>query len=188
MTSHTKGWPGLTAQSGDKLLSFVHGWRLMLPHAHGLINYIDTKAKCHHLKNKSVEGLCGRCLSEFIDWRYSQSCWYFLPTVALLTFSLVQHPPLSLFQSKDSVWLGGRGGCWVLLETIFYKSLTLCIWPDSEPTKLLDHPKQKPRRGGPPRTDKHLPQSPFTGKFFRWRHSALVSLYLFSLCLWPKRI
>ena len=23
------------------------------------------------------EGLCGQCLSEFIDWRYSQSCWYF---------------------------------------------------------------------------------------------------------------
>jgi len=26
-------------------------------------------------------------------------------------------------------------------------SLTLFIWPESEPTKLLYHPKQKPRRG-----------------------------------------
>ncbi len=29
---------------------------------HGLTNYIDTKAKCHHLKNWPVNGLCGRCL------------------------------------------------------------------------------------------------------------------------------
>jgi hypothetical protein len=36
----------------------------------------------------------------------------------------------------------------VLLETIFCRSLTLCIWPDSEPTKLLHHPKQNPRRWG----------------------------------------
>jgi hypothetical protein len=43
---------------------------------HGLINFIDTKAKCRHL-NKI---LCRRCLSEFIDWRYSQSCWYFRPS------------------------------------------------------------------------------------------------------------
>ncbi len=30
---------------------------------HGLINYIDTKAKCRNLKNWPVKGLlCGRCL------------------------------------------------------------------------------------------------------------------------------
>ncbi len=27
-----------------------------------------------------MKGLCGRCLSEFIEWRYSQSCWYFRPS------------------------------------------------------------------------------------------------------------
>jgi hypothetical protein len=27
-------------------------------------------------------------------------------------------------------------------------------------------PQQKPRRGGDPQTAKHLPQSPFIGKFF----------------------
>jgi hypothetical protein len=35
---------------------------------HGLVNYIDTKAKFRHLKKSKKEGLCGRCLSEFIDW------------------------------------------------------------------------------------------------------------------------
>ncbi len=27
-----------------------------------------------------VKCLCGRCLLEFIDWRYSQSCWYLRPS------------------------------------------------------------------------------------------------------------
>ncbi len=47
---------------------------------HGLINYRDTKAKCCHLKKLPVKVLCGRCLSEFIGWRYSQSYWYFRPS------------------------------------------------------------------------------------------------------------
>ncbi len=43
-------------------------WNLPKPMAlmawvHGLINYIDTKAKCHHLKNLLVKGLCGWHLS-----------------------------------------------------------------------------------------------------------------------------
>jgi hypothetical protein len=35
---------------------------------HGLINYIETKAKSRHLKElPCVKGLCGRCLSETGD-------------------------------------------------------------------------------------------------------------------------
>ncbi len=55
----------------------------------GLINFIKTpnpRCRLH------------RCLIEFIDWRYSQSCWYFRPalwTIAPLTFSLVSSLPLS---------------------------------------------------------------------------------------------
>jgi hypothetical protein len=30
-------------------------------------------------KNWPEKGFCGRCLSRFIDWSYSQSCWYFRP-------------------------------------------------------------------------------------------------------------
>ncbi len=86
--------------------------------------------------------------------RRTTNGWYFRPslrTVAPMdegtillyccpsTFSLASPPPS---QSKhtvytDSVWLWGGGGCWVVLWTIF------CFWPDSEPKKLLKHPKQK---------------------------------------------
>jgi hypothetical protein len=45
----------------------------------GLINYIDTKAKFRHLKKMTCKGPLRQWLSEFINWRYSQSCWYFRP-------------------------------------------------------------------------------------------------------------
>ncbi len=72
--------------------------------------------------NVSGIGLCGRWLSEFIDRRYSQSCWYFRPSFFQL---LPLYPPLwftstppstpSLCQSTvytDRLWLvkGGGGG------------------------------------------------------------------------------
>ncbi len=43
--------------------------------------------------------------------------------------------------------------------------------------------------GSEPQTDNHLPQSPFTGQFFRWRHFALPSMSL--ICLggqWPPHL
>ena len=48
-----------------------------------------------------------------------------------------------------SVQWGGGGG--LLLETKFcrcFNTLYLTRLPDSEPTKMLDHPRQKFRRGG----------------------------------------
>ncbi len=44
------------------------------------------------------------CLIEFIDWRYSQSCWYFRPllwTITPLTCSLVHLP---LLPPPPSLW------------------------------------------------------------------------------------
>ncbi len=137
------------------------------PPPHGLINYKDTKTKCRLYW----------CLIEFIVWRNSESCWYFRPSFVnycpanLLSGS--PPPPIPLSQSQSTIYctqtvcgFEGIGGCWVVLEAIFCRSLTVCFWPDSEATKFLDHPKQKPRRGGGVQTDKHLPQSPFTGQFF----------------------
>ncbi len=64
---------------------------------HGLINYIDTNAKCRHLKNWAIKGLCDRCLSEFIDWRYTVmlvfSTHAVLWTVAPQIFSGSTLPP-----------------------------------------------------------------------------------------------
>jgi hypothetical protein len=54
---------------------------------HELINFKDATTKCRLYW----------CLIEFIDWRYSQSCWYFRPSFVNycpLTFSLVQPTPL----------------------------------------------------------------------------------------------
>ncbi len=67
-----------------------------------------------------VKGLCGSCLSECIDLRYSQSCWYFRPSFVnccrsnLLSGSTLTDSPPSLCQSTvytDSVRLRGVGGC-----------------------------------------------------------------------------
>jgi hypothetical protein len=73
---------------------------------------------------------------------------------APLTFSLVHLPPphpTSLCECVQGYLFiqcvttgGGRVSSCV--ESI-YRSYTLCIWRDSETTKLLYHPKQQPRRG-----------------------------------------
>jgi hypothetical protein len=89
--------------------------------SHELINYIDTKSKFH----KKID--CKRTMRKLF--------------IRVLSDSTLPPPfPVSKYRIY-SVWRGGGGGCWVLLETLFCRSLTLCIWPDSEPTKLLDHPK-----------------------------------------------
>ncbi len=100
---------------------------------HRLINYKYPKTKFHHLKNWPVKGLCRRFLSEFIDWTYCKSCWYFRPSFVNCCLSNLlssSPPPPSLCQStvySDSVWLGGGGGWWVLLESIFCRSLTIYL-------------------------------------------------------------
>ncbi len=74
-----------------------------VPPTHGLINYIDTKAKYRHLKILTCKGLCGRFF--FRVYRLEiQSCHVgiFDPalwTAASLTFSLVSSSPLSWVES-----------------------------------------------------------------------------------------
>jgi hypothetical protein len=87
---------------------------------HGIINYINTKAKCLHLKNLRVKGLRSRCLW---DLRYSQSCWYFRPSfVNCCPYNLLSGS--SLTPLSFPVWIsilyrriqcvrGARMGFWV---------------------------------------------------------------------------
>ncbi len=92
----------------------------------------------------------------------------------LLSVSLSPFP-LSTYSLYRQCVAGTGWGCWVLLETIFCRSLTLCIWPDSEPKKLLFHSKQKPRRGGGLREINACRKVLLKVNIFR-----LVSILLFS--------
>jgi hypothetical protein len=100
-----------------------------------------------------------------------------LPCVAPLPFSQVQLSPPPFLCEKVycthvySVWGGGVWGS--VGDHIFCESFTLSIWPNSEPTKLLDHPKQKLRRGGGLRQINTCHKVPLRVKFFRWRYFAL---------------
>jgi hypothetical protein len=88
-----------------------------------------------------------------------QSCWYFRPSFVnccssnLLSASTSPPPPFLM---------------WIII--LFVRIL---------------YTVTKGRGGGVwgsgPQTDKHLPQSPFTGHFFRWRHCALPSMSLIFL-------
>jgi hypothetical protein len=134
---------------------------------HGRMNYKDTKPYMSaFLSVDLLTDFAAFCLTDFIDWRYIHSWFVFfdpacellppwtkdlyLCTVAPLLYllsDLLPPPPLpnNSILYTESVWLWGGGGwgCWNVLWTIFCRSFTLSFWPDSEPTKLLHHPKQK---------------------------------------------
>ncbi len=117
---------------------------------HGLINYIDTKAKCRNLKNWPVKGLRGRCL-------------------------FVWGPPYTLYTYFILIHTGKRLRGWVRVE----------------PKRRLEG-QQFPKLGQKYQhmiemylqsinSDKHLPQSPFTGKFFLDDNLSLWFLYSYSV-------
>ncbi len=95
------------------------------------------------------------CLIEFIDWRYSQSCWYFRPSFVnycpsnLLSGSPPHPSPPSQSQSTEhteSVWLkGGREGGVELCRRP-YSAGAHSLLTRFRTYKLLYHPEQKPRR------------------------------------------
>ncbi len=104
--------------------------------------YIRKRGECMDQISTKTPNLKCRlycCLIEVIDWKYSQSCWYFRPflwTSAPLNFSLVHLP----HSPPSCVWIST--GVHVLIQ---------CV-----------------RGGGSgPQTDKHLPPSTFTGQFLR---------------------
>ncbi len=108
-------------------------------------------------KKLACKGTLGLCLSEFIDWRYSQSCWYFRT-------SFVNCCPSDLL--SDST-LPTPSPFSVLISILYTRiQCVRGVW------------------GSGPKTDKHLPQTPFKGKFFRWRYFALPSMSLMFPRLW----
>ncbi len=115
-------------------------------------------------------------------------------TIAPLTYFLVHlPPPPPPPKSKYSMYrqcVAGRGwGCWVVLETIFGRSLSLFFRPDSEPTKLLDDPKQKPERGGGLRQINTCRKVPLQVNFLdndSW-HCFLLVYFFHGLKGWRKR-
>ncbi len=82
----------------------------------------------------------------FRDWRSSQSCWYFWP----LLWNRATLPSLQFTSTPlpfvITVCNGGRGSGCVDLQELY--TVYVVRFQDSEPTKLLYHPKQKPRREG----------------------------------------
>jgi hypothetical protein len=100
------------------------------------------QSKMSSPKKKLIyNGLCDRCLSQFLDWRYSQSCWYFIPSFvnccpSYLFFSsapppLPPLPCVNKFTEYTYTVCKGGGRAW----------------------------------GSGHQTDKHFPQSPFTRNF-----------------------
>jgi hypothetical protein len=61
ISSSEKTQRNFLSESGDHALCDT------VQYLHGLVNYVDTKAKWCHLKKLTCKGLCGRSLSEFID-------------------------------------------------------------------------------------------------------------------------
>jgi hypothetical protein len=61
----TPPWEGRHWCTDDLSISSSLKLTEKFPQAMWLINYIETKAKCCHLKNWPVKGLCARCLSEY---------------------------------------------------------------------------------------------------------------------------
>ncbi len=117
---------------------------------HGLINYIDIKAKFHLKKNFAAGG-------GGVAWGSVGDSILQLLTV------------FCLFWAADRFWPDFRSKLFPLW--------TLSIGPDSEPTKLLHHSKRKPGMVGGLRLILNTCREvPFTGQYFRWRHFALVSI------------
>ncbi len=123
-----------------------------------------------NLKNWPWKGLCGRCLSEIIDWRYSQSCWYFRPSFVNcglclwppLTFSLGSNlpPPPCPFHVWISILFARiqyvRGGG-------LYGVLDLSQINTCRKVHLLVN-------------------------FLRWRHFALHFLWVLSFYVWYRTV
>ncbi len=144
------------------------------------INYIETKAKCRHLKNRPVEGLCGRCLSlwsplplpkgfclewssNFVDDSGQIQSVRLLQNVVSNRTQNTPPPPSHTLSVYTLIRGRGRGERVEPERRLEFTKLARKYQHDWLYLQSIN-------------SDKHLPQSSFTGLFFRWRHFALVSI------------
>jgi hypothetical protein len=87
-------------QFGDCREERGRAWSLIIRPQESLVLYKSFNHLCPRTMGQiaiETPTLIYWCLIEFIDWRYSQSCWNFRPALsnsALLTFSPVSSLPL----------------------------------------------------------------------------------------------
>jgi hypothetical protein len=98
---------------------------------HGLINYKDTKTKSRHLNKLTCKGTLRPLIIRYYRLEiqsvmlvFSNQLYDYCPSNLLSGSPPPTPPPLPCVKVQ-------------YIQTVY-----------SEPTKLLDHPKQKPRRGG----------------------------------------
>jgi hypothetical protein len=167
------------------------------------IRLIEVNAKCRHLKNWPAKDFAAGVtrvyrleISNFCStFRhvgiFNPAFWsvHVLSPVAPLPPLWFNPPPPCANKYLYNVYAytvckggGGMGFCWRPYSARVARVL------HSEHTKLVDHPKQKPRRGGGLRQINTCSKIPLQVHFFRWRHFALPSMSLIFLRHTPIRI
>ncbi len=113
----------------------LHGQSILEYHRE--IRLIEGNAKCCHLKKLTCKGTLRQLFISRLEDTVSHvgifdpALWTGAP-FNLLSSSTLPPPPIPMSKNRIYRQCGARRGwgCWVLLETIFCRSLTLCIWPD----------------------------------------------------------
>jgi hypothetical protein len=101
--------------------------------------------------------------------------------VAPLTLSLVQLSSPLPSVKVQYVWLGGGWGVLSPVEDHILQEFNTLYLTIFRTYKIARPPETKTLEGRGPQTDKHLPQSPFTGQIFRMTTFYFkVSIYLIS--------
>jgi len=133
----------------------------------GLINYIDSQVKCRHPKNWTLRQV-------FIFWGPER---HTLPPYTLYSIQCIRVYNILIHTGKEGVGrvFNQREGlrCNSSQSWVENSNMTECIQSIN--------------------SDKHLPEYPFTGQFFRWRHFALVSPAITTITsqntyckIWPQ--
>jgi hypothetical protein len=118
---------------------------------HGLFHFKDNNTKYRHLKKLTCKETLWQVFLRVYRLEIQSVMLVFRPS--FVNYCPTNHlsgsppPPLPCvkIQYLQTIcgWEGARGGgvvelCW----RSHLQNLTLCIWPDSEPGTLLDHPIQ----------------------------------------------